>query len=425
MTQFIGDMTMSKIDSNLETNPFSFPKKQPQHSHSVISAPKDIKTPINDHVSLNNNNLIGMKSVFQSISLKFSSTTSLFDKALDKPEESKAALFDFEKVAETVMAFVSSTLSAAKERGATDNEINEMFDQARSGVNQGIDDAIGELKELSIMDDALNDGIEQSRTLISESIDRLYQQFFPLHENADIPNVSASNKLNAQSRQVDFNSELYASTSSKSDLSITTADGDVVNISFSDIQEYARSQQYNFRSNNESDEKENKGSNIESNQFTQSSYREVNFSYTVEGELDEQERDAISSLIKDVNKLQKDFFHGDIEKAYEKALLLGFDDKELSGFSLDLQQTQTSYVSQKYAEVATLGDPKAAKINKDIKPLIDFVDQFKQLRATANDILAQDKDQFSQLLDAIFEAEFGPDEHALNQFKHFIDKFEE
>ncbi len=56
-------------------------------------------------------------------------------------------------------------------------------------------------------------------------------------------------------------------------------------------------------------------------------------------------RNTIYEKIKEVNSLQKDFFSGNVDQAFEKALELGFDNEQIANFSMDLQQTQTSYVS--------------------------------------------------------------------------------
>jgi hypothetical protein len=356
-------------------------------------------------MKLNHNAAISMKLVFQSVSSNFLSSTSSSNdsplsrlaSAMEAPEKAASDIFDFEKVAEEVMSFISTSMMAAKDRGATEEELQEMLKQGRAGANLGLDQAIGELDDMAMLDDELTVGIEKSRDLINEGIDELTKKLFPNDNQVSSPNGSIVDSPTANSTRVE--NESYSSNTKSSDLTITTTDGDIVSISFSDIQEYASSSNYNI---NEKD-----GSTNEDYNTSYAAYREVNFSYSVEGDLDDEERSAIETLIKEVNSLQKDFFSGDVEKAYEKALELGFDNQQISGFSMDLQQTQKSYVSQTYTEVASFDENLIPKANKELKPLIDFVEQFKALQEKTDQIFSKDDDTLGQLLTAVLKAEYG------------------
>ena len=362
-----------------------------------------------DKLALSNRSSISMKIVFQSVSSKISENFNrvLPEKNITPPNitpkdplgESNAltSFFDFEEVARTVMDFVGGSILAAQANGASDDELKDMFEQGRAGANLGIDQAIGELKDLAMLDDELSQGIEKSRDLINQNIDDLYTKIFPDEEplNSDVA------LDNQNIRKASLDTELYTSNSKNSDLSITTTDGDIVSISFSELQQYAskESSQYEEGSNGVS----------ENYSMASSQYHEVNFSYSVEGELDDEEKAAIEALIKDVNSLQKDFFSGNVDQAFEKALELGFDNEQISNFSMDLQQTKTSYVSQTYTEVAEYDEKALPSANKELRPLIDFLEQFKQLQEKADSILSKNDDAFGQLLNAVFKAEFGED----------------
>jgi len=362
-----------------------------------------------DKLALSNRSSISMKIVFQSVSSKISENFNrvLPEKYISPPNitpkdslgesNALASFFDFEEVARTVMDFVGGSILAAQANGASDDELKDMFEQGRAGANLGIDQAIGELKDLAMLDDELSQGIEKSRDLINQNIDDLYTKIFPDEEplNSDVA------LDNQNIRKASLDTELYTSNSKNSDLSITTTDGDIVSISFSELQQYAskESSQYVEGSNGVS----------ENYNMASSQYHEVNFSYSVEGELDDEEKAAIEALIKDVNSLQKDFFSGNVDQAFEKAFELGFDNEQISNFSMDLQQTKTSYVSQTYTEVAEYDEKALPSANKELRPLIDFLEQFKQLQEKADSILSKNDDAFGQLLNAVFKAEFGED----------------
>jgi|GEM_PF-1657713 len=368
-----------------------------------------------DKLALNNRTAISMKIVFQSvssqISARFEKSTYRADEKNTIPaskmastslpdNESPTGFFDFEKVAKTIMDFVGGSIIAAKAGGASDEELKEMFEQGRAGANLGIDQALGELKDMAMLDEGLNQGIEKSRDIVNTNLDDLYEQMFPTDNASNVTKVN-------------LDSELYTSNSKSSDLTITTTDGDIVSISFSELQETASQERYQYAENG-------KGAS-ENYSMASSQYHEINFSYSVEGELDDDEKAAIEALIKDVNSLQKDFFSGNVDKAFEKALELGFDNEQIANFSMDLQHTQTSYVSQTYVEVSEFDENPLANTQKELKPLIDFLDQFKQLQETAEKLLSKNDDSFGQLLDAVFKAEFGDDKEVKDKFNKVIE----
>ena len=79
-----------------------------------------------------------MKVVQHSISLQFSSSHReiITSEEIEEIEEKNNSLFDFEKVAENVMNFISGRIGLAKESGSSDDELHEMFTHARSGVDR-------------------------------------------------------------------------------------------------------------------------------------------------------------------------------------------------------------------------------------------------------------------------------------------------
>ncbi|MBA6348427.1 DUF5610 domain-containing protein [Colwellia sp. BRX8-9] len=413
---------MNKIDNQTRLpNYLGQSRKSEPANNEVVK--REMPAESVNTLALNHRAAITMKIISQSISSQISAN---FQKITDAPQatnvvmsdisktaltesEPSTSLFDFEAVARNVMDFVSASILAAQANGASEDKLKEMFEQGRAGANLGIDQAKGDLKDLAMLDDDLNQGIEKSRTLINKGIDDLHEQMFP---SANKSNEKVS-ELTPIISSTAIDSELYTSNSKSSELSITTTDGDVVSISFSELQEYASKEAYQYQESSQG------GSTNYSS--TSSQYHEINFSYSVEGELDDNEKAAIEALIKDVNSLQKDFFNGDVNKAFEKAVELGFDNKQITSFSMDLQQTKTSYVSQAYTAVAELDDKLAPSVGKDLRPLIDFLDQFNQLQEQADKILSKNDDAFGLLLDAVFKAEFGDDNVAKEKFDKVID----
>ena len=406
---------MNKIDNIAETKIPHRNHGPKNHTQTRANPLEAYRQEILDSVALTGNGRLGMKVVQHSISLQFSSSSReiITAEEVEEIEEKNKSLFDFEKVAENVLNFIGGRIRLAKEEGSTDEELGNMFAQARSGVTAGFEQALGELEELAVLDDELTDGIEKSRGLIFQGIDDLEQSYFP---KEDALAESVDETLNGSNAISSMSSELYAASSRTSDLQITTLDGDKVSISFSDIQQALQNEKYT-----------NNGGQGERFESSYSSYRTSSFSYTVEGDISDDEQEAISALIKDVNTLQKDFFNGDIEKAFNHAVNLGFDSEQISEFSMELYQSKTTRVSQTYNEIASSDEKESPNQDKELRPLLDFVKQLQLLQNQADELLIKQEKQFSKLFEKVFAAEFSELERfndnmqkLNNVTKHFI-----
>ncbi|GAA6173787.1 hypothetical protein NBRC116592_34570 [Colwellia sp. KU-HH00111] len=399
---------MNHINKPFGFNPMANSQQQYFNKQDKIGKSEELSDikPL-DNISINEQSVVALKIVHQSISAKFSLVEE-FKGDIRDPQPDKPNIFDFEAVASNVMSFVNSSLVAAETRGASSNELQEMLGQARQGANNGIDEAIEELSELNAIDAEINEGIEKSRDLINTGLDETEQKL------TDGTLASQMSSPVLTSRAVEVSRNNYESQSNSSDLSITTADGDIVSISFSALEENKSSDNLSYYA----------GQDAEgiSYQSSSSSYSQMNFSYSVQGDLDEDELYAIQSLIADISKIENDFFSGNIDEAFDKAVELGYDEEQLSSFSLELKQTQTNYISQAYTEVANYDADANEQLNSIVQPVLDFIGEFKELRDNANELLDQDEDQFSKLLESVFNSEFDQNQQLLSQFTRFIDK---
>jgi len=100
------------------------------------------------------------------------------------------------------------------------------------------------------------------------------------------------------------------------------------------------------------------------------------FSFSVTGELDEAEVAAIGKLVTDANNLADEFFNGDVESAFNQALEFGFDEKELTGFALQLTRVEQSQSIQTYESVSHFSedDPRGDPV-KVVKPVAHYLDK--------------------------------------------------
>lgn len=171
-------------------------------------------------------------------------------------------------------------------------------------------------------------------------------------------------------------------------LSITTHDGDEVTLSF--FSDY-------YQLNEQS-------SHVTEDSVTISAYHEERFrvgiAYSVEGELDEGERDAIADLVRQVQNVSERFFAGDLEGALKQALTVEKDASELAAFRLDLHSSERIEAVRKYEEVQQIdqtnttpeeplnASPKDNLLDTLLHQLQDFLQHLRDTSAKEQDALS-------------------------------------
>ncbi len=322
------------------------------------------------------------------------------DFSAPESKESDASIFDFEEIAKNVLSFVGGAIKNAQNRGADESELNDLFEQATSGVLRGIQ--LAEKDLAGFLNEEIANGISQSKSLIEDGIAKLKRDIFK-------PEGSGLE----ESAQSAVNSTTVSYEKQESgELNIRTRDGDSVNIVFDDIRKIEVTQrqpaqdpddktpvskQVERNSNSSStsavetaqpktDAAENSEVILEPVDEPKSSpqvieqnvifYQEDSFSFSVKGELDEDELKAIGQLVADANELADEFFNGDVESAFNQALELGFDEQELSSFALQLTKVENTQVIKAYETVSRLdGDSLDSDPSKAVKPVADYLDK--------------------------------------------------
>ena len=245
---------------------------------------------------------------------------------LSMPESKKNgpdSLFDFEEVAKNVLGFVKGAVLKAQGEGADHDKLESMLDQARKGIAIGIEEAEKELEESGLLTEEVSEGIAKSEELMSKGLDDLSDSLFSA--------ATPSNEIFSNYRQAS-----QYSLSNGAQLSIKTLDGDEINITFNS--DFSQSKAMAFQSNDQ----EARFSSQSSASFS------YGFSLEVNGELDEQEQEAINALMADLQGVSDAFFDGDIDEAFDKALDLNMDTSQLAAFSMNLQQTESMSSVKQY-----------------------------------------------------------------------------
>ena len=388
---FLGDKPQHLGDENSIQN-----QMRDEGLRQAISGQSSLSSLNNDTFS--SSNALGVKIYSNALNNSLEVNRHKPNFSVPETEESQESLFDFTEVAKNVLNFVGGAIKNAKNNGADDDELNQLFEQATSGVLKGIE--LAEQDLAGFMNEDIADGISQSKSLIEQGIENLKNKIFnddPAQEAVEGKALETSTDISYVKQQ---QGELY----------IRTKDGDQVRLTFDDVQQLEVSQkeidqatkpevvettpapQQSDVENADSEPEEvideteiedqvSPAINAEqaSSVLTEQKvayYQDTALSFSVQGELDEEELAAIGQLVADTNELAEDFFNGDIEAAFNQALELGFDEQELAGFALQLTKVENTQVIKAYETVSRYDDENTqSEPAKAVTPVADYLDK--------------------------------------------------
>ncbi|MFT5544220.1 MAG: hypothetical protein ACI97K_003210 [Glaciecola sp.] len=350
---------------------------------------------VKDNQNISDNQKVASRvlsiSINQSLTIEGRSP-DVTPKGDDSELKEKTPFFDFEEVAKNVMNFVGNVIKNSAANGAPPEKLNSLFEAARSGVSKGIKMAEGELGQNTT--DEVKDGIAKSKSSIFDGIKQLENSIFDKVEGND-----------------SIKSELFSTEKAElSEFSLRTRGGDTVSI------------QLGLRENVSQNRFTNEG---DSSSFV---YQQTsNFSLQVKGELDESELKAIGDLIAQVDDVANTFYRGDIESAYDQALDIGFDNKELASFALQLTQVESSQKIQKYGEVQQYSENTAVD-SKAPKAVAEYLNKILDAYSQSADSLGSEKDfnnVINSLVNELKDVQVPDILSAINRFHKFNAKLME
>jgi len=261
-------------------------------------------------------------------------------------------------VADRILGFVETAIA---QRAGSEVEAQSMLQQAREGIAQGFSEAREILSNMPAMTDKIDEQVDTTESLIFKGLDELQNSLGSVAVSSPQSQlISESASLSSQFKQ-----------SSQASLQIITRDGDKVDVSYSALLEFSESQSYSVNQQGASAS------------FESSSFASASFQFSVQGNIDEGEQQAINSLLSDVGDLANQFFNGDVQAAFDSALELGFDSQELKGFALDFQQRTYAEVVQTYQRTEQISQPVISQLPESSvsnpAPAIDVLSQLEQL----------------------------------------------
>lgn len=296
---------------------------------------------------------------------------------------SGASANDFtpEKVAGRVLEFIEKRLSREAQQGANPEKLQGLLEQARKGVEQGFVEARKVLDGLGVLQGKLAEDIDSTYQKIDQGLAQLGQKFLP----------QESSQLSAQGLAAAYQSERFSASAQTFDLSVTTKEGDRLRISMAQA-----SSSYQKTSAAYAENAQGSAWAVQS-QSTQ--MRIGAFQIEVQGDLNEQEQRALSSLLNQVGDLSEQFYRGDLAGAFDKALALNLDGSQLASLSLFLTQTKVRQVSESYGRIAQSGAAPAQEPASAInQPLVDYAKGLLEALKQANQLADDGQGLLEQLL---------------------------
>ncbi|MBM6549671.1 DUF5610 domain-containing protein [Marinomonas ostreistagni] len=270
--------------------------------------------------------------------------------------------FSPDKVAQRILSHIGNYMEKLQQEGADNERLSSVFDTAKSAVAQGMADASEKLEALGWLTTGVQQGIDDTQALIDDGFESLDKMFLQSAETV----MQASMQTQQSYQREDY-----------SQIQMTTQEGDVVSVNLYALQASAQGQAAAMDENGVS--------------FVryESSSQSFAFDFSVEGDLNDDERAAIQQMMQSVGQVSDLFYDGDVAGALQKGLDMGFDASQLASFSMSLSSTQTMRSSQ---AVSAYGQGAGSGMRSIQEPLADYREALEDTIQKASEIFTDFRD---------------------------------
>lgn len=238
----------------------------------------------------------------------------------DQAAPAPGKAFDVDGLVKNLWSFMQGRLAQAEASGASEAEMEKMWQAAEKGLKQGFGEARDALQAMNKMNDGLDakiDSAYQGLTDILESRDLSAKA--PVTETPDEDTVATENRRIS----------VYQYQEQSFSLNLKTLEGDSIRIQVRNTEEA--------------------GADFRRNQSGESlSWGRTNsndFQLMIEGDLNETERADLNALLVDVNELANEFYDGDMALAWEQAQALSIDGTSLASMDLRMREVEAKGVA--------------------------------------------------------------------------------
>ncbi|MBU2916892.1 DUF5610 domain-containing protein [Psychrosphaera sp. F3M07] len=323
------------------------------------------------------------RSVQQSVGQSIDSEQNQIQKQMaEKALEQQEKRADV--AANNILKFIELRLQQDKKDGATLDELTSRIDAGIEGFELGYAQANEALEQLNLLNSELESEISLTQSKVLEGIEQLKQTYLgtvPEDTNVtDDPNNDMPKSASVTSTE-QFVQGQQSTQANEFSFDLVTADGDKVTIYTSALM--ARKNESGYSSSLQN------GQLVEMAYQSHAELKQSQFMFSVEGDLDEDELVAINNLLNNVNDLAKDFYSGDVETAFNKALSMDYDAAEISEFSISLTQIKNFTAYKAYQTDTPLFNANAID---DLKPLAEFSNDISNTLATLQTLFEHPRD---------------------------------
>lgn len=309
--------------------------------------------------------------------------------------------------ADTIAGFIRQQLQRDVADGADKQALESRLAAGYQGFLQGFDDAYALLGGTAALPDEVNAQLMATKQQVGEQMNKLAEELGIKSPVAPAPEESPSEQLQdalnnlVNATQTDrfmpfsAHSDLASQAQSRSlNLRLTTAEGDIIEL---------------IADNRNSIAVKASDRNISAAQE-----QSQQWSLSIQGDLNSQEQSAIAGFINKLGHVADEFYRGDLARAVEQATGVGYDNQQISAFSMSMQQVDIKRVETAYqgpqAGANEVKNPQQSRWHV----MGQWISQLEQLRTDSlNSGLP--KDWLNQLAKQSLEQLY-PDEKLANGF---------
>ena len=276
--------------------------------------------------------------------------------------------------ATTILSFIEAQLLRDIADGATQEELASRIDAGLQGFQEGFAEASQQLQEMGLLTDSISADIGDTYDLVLSGVDELREEYLGVSTVSETAAQESDSPVSlpatgGEGVAAAAYGRYEEAASNRFNFELTTSDGDRVRISATSL----RASLF---------EGSVAGRNLETLlQYQHAQVDSNRFYFSVEGELDEDELEAINDLLQQVNEIAEQFFGGDLEQAFNTAMELGYDASEIAQFSLNLQQTSVQRATAAYRESEV---PADISLSDRLQPLGGFAQSVLNALDTAS-----------------------------------------
>ncbi|WP_165666512.1 DUF5610 domain-containing protein [Metapseudomonas otitidis] len=297
-----------------------------------------------------------------------------------------------DKVAGRILDFVGGRIQAEAANGADPEKLQKMLDQARQGVEKGFAEAKKILQGMGVLGGKIASDIEDTFQRVQDGLDRIGSTY-------GLGGTPAGDTSSVSRAAVSASTSTLVARSSTFDLEVTTREGDTLKISIAQASANWSSTSASASSTRTSG---NGGTSISTSAQVSASSGSLQiggWSVQIEGNLNDDEKAALTDLLGQVQDISSKFYSGDLSGAFDRALALNMNGDQLASMSLNLSQTTYAQATSTYGAVSEEGGQPASAVNTSLRDYArGLLDAMKNAAAFSDDA----KGTLQQLLDGGF-----------------------